>query len=41
MYVLHPEELGFHREMARPGVRCMFVEGNRIVAEATIIGENE
>src|SRR5258708_2462644 len=36
MYVLHEEEIGFHRRMAQPGTRCIFVEGNRPVGRATV-----
>jgi hypothetical protein len=37
MYVLHEEEIPFHREKAQAGVRCFLIEGNRPVAEATVI----
>jgi hypothetical protein len=37
MYVLHKEGIPFHRKMAQPGARCIFVEGNRPVANATVI----
>jgi hypothetical protein len=38
MFVVHAEELDFHRRMAQPGVACLFLEGNRAVAHATVIG---
>jgi hypothetical protein len=37
MHVLHDEEIPFHRKMAQPGARCIFVEGGRPVAKATVI----
>ena len=38
MFVLHEEELPFHRQMAQPGRRCLFIEGGRPIAIATVLG---
>jgi len=37
MFVLHEEEEPLHRDRARPGIRCYFLEGGRLVAEAEVI----
>jgi hypothetical protein len=37
MFILHEEQKPFHRDRARPGVRCYLLEGGRLVAKAEII----